>query len=345
MREWLHNLVFPPAHDEMLARKEYLLNVTIIAIGVLFALDLAGNAGLIARGVEQALPAAALSGGGILLCALAYWLGRRGRLVPAGYVLALTVWADVTVTVALSAWRDAAVAGYVLSVVVATVLAGWPGGLALCVLGIVSYGVAMRSLPSAMSGIALWRGGYTLGSVLIVVWIVVHLFVRRTLRLATRKRDEAERYAAELLRYERERQGLVAQLEAERREQQALADMLHRVSVPVLPLLDGLIVVPISGQLDPQRVDRLLDDLLAGIHTYGADHVLLDITGLLDVDDRVALGLLRAIQGAQLVGSDCALVGVQPQIAQQMVALGIDLAQVRSYSTLRDGVAAIRGPA
>ena len=75
-----------------------------------------------------------------------------------------------------------------------------------------------------------------------------------------------------------------------------------------------------------------------GIET---DHVLLDITGLLDIDEESLPGLLRAIQGARLVGSQCALIGVQPGVAQELVSLGLDLSTISTYSTLHEGVAEI----
>jgi anti-anti-sigma regulatory factor len=105
--------------------------------------------------------------------------------------------------------------------------------------------------------------------------------------------------------------------------------------------MERLIVMPLTGQLDPQRADRLLDDLLDGITTHEADHVLLDVTGLLDIDQDSVSGLLRAIQGAQLLGGKCALIGVQAGMAQSLVSLGVDLSDITTYGTLREGVAAI----
>ena len=333
--------------------RERMLNATLATLGLLsLCAALASGVALLlwARG---ALWPALGSGAVLLLCALAYWMGRRG---PQGVALAcaipaLSVWAAVTGVLALGAWESATSAGYVLGVVIATLLSGWQGGVVVLLISLVSYGavgwlyLAARSpdafLMPAATLVLLFSNLAALGAFLVAALVVVHLFGRQFRVLVAQRLEETRQYADERAEATRERQELLAQLQAATRQQEELAQILHQVTTPVLPLSEGLIVMPIAGQLGPQRAERLLDDVLAGVRTHEADHVLLDVTGLLDIDDESLSGLLRAIQGARLVGSQCALIGVQPGVAQELVSLGLDLSTIPTYSTLREGVAEI----
>jgi anti-anti-sigma regulatory factor len=338
----------PRAQDEKTAHRETLLYVSAFTVGILSLLGaLVGGVAWLAGTDGTWLPTIT-SGATVLLCVLAYWLGRRGRVSLAGTILALTQWAGSTGALALGAWASAAPVGYVAAIVIAVLLTGWLGGLILGVISLGSYGVVgwlflagwlpdTVLTPEVMLGIDLLR----LGSALATVLILVYLSGRQLWSLAAHETERADRHAHELAEVAQQRQDVQAQLEERAKREQVLLDALHQLSAPVLPLMKGLIVMPVTGHLDLQRADRLLDDLLNGITTHEADHVLLDVTGLVDVDADSVLGLTRAIQGARLLGGECALIGVQPGVAQGLVSLGVDLSEIPTYGTLREGVAAI----
>jgi anti-anti-sigma regulatory factor len=351
MVEW-KTMREPRSQDERIARQEHLLNVTVVTMGILSLLGVVGSGFALLAGARQALPSLLASGATLLLCALAYGLGRRGKVSLAAYILALAVWGGVTGVLVSGAWKNVAPSAYVVGVIIATLLSGWQGGLILGAISLISYGVVgwlslAGRLPDVfpVSGAMLGVNISILGGVLAIVLVAVHLLERRFWALVARGKEEARQHAEQLETIEQERRDLLALLNEMTDQQRSLLDTLHQISAPVLPLFEGLIVMPLSGQLDPQRAERLLDDILNGIATHKADHVLLDVTGLLDVDADSVSGLLRAIQGARLLGSECALIGVQPQLAHSLVSLGLDLSQVPTYSTLREGVAEIRARA
>jgi anti-anti-sigma regulatory factor len=352
MREPLRDMIAPRSQDERMARQEHLVNVVVVTMGVLSLLGILGSGIVLLVGVRQALLSLVASGATLLLCALAYGLGRRGKVSLAGYIPALAVWGGVTGVLVLGAWKSVAPTAYVVSVMIATLLSGWRGGLILGAISLLSYGVVSwlslaGRLPDVVpvSRAVLGVDISILGVVLAIVLVLVHLLERRFWALIAQGQEEARQHAKQLDTIVQERQDLLALLNEMTDQQRSLLDTLHQISAPVLPLFEGLIVMPLSGQLDPQRAERLLDDVLHGITAHEADYVLLDVTGLLDIDADSVSGLLRAIRGARLLGSKCVLIGVQPQLAHSLVSLGLDLSQIPTYSTLREGVAEIRATA
>ena len=120
---------------------------------------------------------------------------------------------------------------------------------------------------------------------------------------------------------------------------QAQAAMLKDLSTPLIPISDHLMVMPLIGPMDSQRMHQVLDTLLTGISKSSVRSVILDITGVPLVDSQVANSLVRAAQGVQLLGTQLVLTGIRPEVAQTMVGLGIDLTNIVTHSTLQAGIA------
>jgi PAS domain S-box-containing protein len=114
--------------------------------------------------------------------------------------------------------------------------------------------------------------------------------------------------------------------------------MLTEMSTPLIPVSDQIVVMPLIGTVDPQRVQQVLDTLLHGIAEHRAEIAILDITGVVGVDTQVAHGLVRVAQTAQLLGAQVMLTGVRPEIAQTLVGLGTELRGVITRKTLKDGI-------
>lgn len=121
----------------------------------------------------------------------------------------------------------------------------------------------------------------------------------------------------------------------ENRRQQAL---IRALSVPVLPLGDRTVVLPLVGDLDEHRLTMVADQALGAVERYAARRLLLDITGVPLVDTFVAQSLLRTLSAARLLGADVALVGVRPEVAQSIVGLGIDLAAFSAFADLQSAL-------
>ena len=116
------------------------------------------------------------------------------------------------------------------------------------------------------------------------------------------------------------------------------ASMLE-LSTPVIRLWDGVIAVPLVGALDSARTQLVMEKLLETLVATGADHAVLDITGVSTVDTEVAQHLLKTVSAARLLGAECIVSGIRPQVAQTIVSLGIEFGDIATKATLADALA------
>jgi len=111
------------------------------------------------------------------------------------------------------------------------------------------------------------------------------------------------------------------------------------LSTPVMRLWEGVIAVPLVGTLDSARTQLVMEKLLETLVATGADHAVLDITGVPTVDTEVAQHLLKTVSAARLLGAECIVSGIRPQVAQTMVSLGIEFGDIATKATLADALA------
>lgn len=137
--------------------------------------------------------------------------------------------------------------------------------------------------------------------------------------------DQLGLYTMEV--YQRSREDVV------RRQQDEIAEL----STPVVKLWEGILALPLIGTLDSARTQVVMENLLQAIVDQSADLAIIDITGVPTVDTLVAQHLLKTIAAARLMGADCIVSGIRPQIAQTMVHLGVEL-DVVSKATLADAL-------
>jgi rsbT co-antagonist protein RsbR len=119
------------------------------------------------------------------------------------------------------------------------------------------------------------------------------------------------------------------------RQQQEMLEL----STPVVTLWNGILALPLIGTLDSERTQVVMENLLQRIVESGASIAILDITGVPTVDTLVAQHLLKTVAAARLMGADCIISGIRPQIAQTIVHLGVDLNSVVTKGTLADAFA------
>ena len=149
------------------------------------------------------------------------------------------------------------------------------------------------------------------------------------LEQALRLREQAEE---ELKRERNSLQEIVTQ-------QQRLIDTIKQLSAPLLPIHDRILVMPLIGHIDSARSAQIMEELLTGVQKYQADFVIIDITGVPVVDTAIANRLIQAAQAVSLLGAQCVLVGISPEVAQILVQLGVDLRQLATRSNLQAGIA------
>jgi rsbT co-antagonist protein RsbR len=111
------------------------------------------------------------------------------------------------------------------------------------------------------------------------------------------------------------------------------------LSTPVVKLWEGVLALPMIGTLDSARTQVVMESLLQAIVDSGAELAIIDITGVPTVDTLVAQHLLKTVTAIRLMGADCIISGVRPQIAQTIVHLGVDLQGVTTKATLADALA------
>ena len=116
------------------------------------------------------------------------------------------------------------------------------------------------------------------------------------------------------------------------REQQQLLEL----STPVVKLWDGVLALPIIGTLDSSRAQSVMESLLDRIVATGSEIAIIDITGVPTVDTLTAQHLLKTVTAARLMGAECIISGIRPQIAQTIVHLGVELGDVITKATLAD---------
>ena len=120
-----------------------------------------------------------------------------------------------------------------------------------------------------------------------------------------------------------------------KRQQEELLEL----STPVVKLWDGILALPMIGTLDSQRTQVVMELLLQKIVDTGAEVAIIDITGVPTVDTLVAQHLLKTVTAIRLMGAECIISGVRPQIAQTIVHLGLDLQGVITKANLADALA------
>jgi rsbT co-antagonist protein RsbR len=148
-----------------------------------------------------------------------------------------------------------------------------------------------------------------------------------TLWEATILLDALGLYTTEI--YQQLREQLIA------RQQEELIEL----STPVVQLWDGILALPLIGTLDSERTQVVMESLLERLVATGSSIAVIDITGVPTVDTLVAQHLLKTVAAAQLMGADCIISGIRPQIAQTIVHLGIDLSAVATKASLADAFA------
>ncbi|MGE0645730.1 MAG: STAS domain-containing protein [Nitrospira sp.] len=142
--------------------------------------------------------------------------------------------------------------------------------------------------------------------------------------LLTQLLDGLGLYTTEL--YQKQREEVI------QRQQQELLEL----STPVVQLYDNILALPLIGTLDSARTQIVMESLLERIVETGAMIAIIDITGVPTVDTLVAQHLLKTVAAARLMGADCIISGIRPQIAQTIVHLGVDLSDVITKATLAD---------
>ena len=136
-----------------------------------------------------------------------------------------------------------------------------------------------------------------------------------------------------LKRSERERDALHNQIIA---AQQA---MVRELSTPLIPIAQGVVLMPLVGSIDTSRAQQVIETLLEGVGEHAASIAIMDVTGISTIDSQVANALLHAARAVKLLGAQVVLTGIGPEVAQTLIGIDANLSGMTTPGTLQNGIA------
>ncbi len=153
-----------------------------------------------------------------------------------------------------------------------------------------------------------------------------------------RERAEVRHQNALLAERAAELEQTLQQLREETAAREQLSATVRQLSVPIMPVMEGVLVAPLVGEIDAERARLLQQRLLDRIVAERARVAILDITGVPVVDAQISTWLVQATTAARLLGARCILVGINPEVSQALVSSGADLGDLATRATLREGL-------
>lgn len=363
-KEWRLGLT-PHTDDEETALRGYLLNVALVgfalaslAVTLLTALSarLGLSTGRIAV-VNLALP---------LMAPVTFWLSRLGKVRLAATLLVAVLVAIPFAAIPQFGLQIPGVALWALAVLVAVLLLNVRLAVLTILLVMGGYLAAtllqkqgwLDSATSWSFSLGLIELSASLYTVVFVLWLAGRVLreslqdaLARARERATRLEEATHRHA-ELIEQRREmataQARAVTELEvvnARYRElvarQTDLLRTMRELSTPVVPFLPGVVLVPLVGAMTEERVSQMLDSILEGVARYRPHFVLLDITGLAEVDTHTVGQLLATTRGVTIMGGQPIIIGARPDISATLVKLGADVSQLTAHSDLEASLARI----
>ena len=118
-----------------------------------------------------------------------------------------------------------------------------------------------------------------------------------------------------------------------------LISMTELSLTPIIKLWKNILILPLIGSLDSERSRKIMENLLQKIAETSSNIAIIDITGVTTVDTLIAQSIIKTVSATRLMGSDCIISGISPQIAQIIVGLGLDLSNITTTSNLADAFA------
>jgi len=172
----------------------------------------------------------------------------------------------------------------------------------------------------------------------VVVYYATAFFVWLASRSLLQAVGRSRQQAAELQSYRAQVEESMAEQSRAMASLQTSLEVIREMGNPVLPIFEGVILVPLIGAMDTERANLTMDAVLHGVSRHRARAVILDITGVPTVDTSVANTLVKAARGVRLLGATPILVGIRAEVAQTIVELGVDLRGIATQASLQEGL-------
>ncbi len=336
---WRH-WVEPRAADENVARQEQLVIILSLVSAVAACFYLLGLAGVALTGGTVSL--FSLLGGvlAVLLAVCSYYLVHRGLVRPAAILIVTATAAIGLYSAYVRGTESVAVVMLTPAILFAAMAIGGRASILTALgefAGYLTLGLAQRQgwVPRPDENLS-WVTGVVLAASSLALIAVIGWQTIRSLERSIQRIQERSRMLQDLAG---EKDRLLAELQAREQAQNSLLQTVRELGSPVIPLAPGVIAMPLIGAIDSVRAQQIITDLLQGVVDNRARVAIVDVTGVPIVDTAVAGALLKAAQGVRLLGAESVWTGMRPEVAQTVVALGLDLSGVTTRATLQEGLA------
>jgi len=333
------------------ARREYMTRVMLVIAGVPTSIMM--PLAIIGWGVglyPVDVPIAVVLGG--LLLGASLWLAQRGHWRFGSYMLPAMEFAIALQINYSQGAGTTALAYYACTLVLAAMLHGVRVQLltlALCLTSYVgiSWAHVQGYLPQVLAPEAEFATSVLdVGFSFMGITLQLIFFVSQFRRAIAQSRAATAELAAHKANLEEQVAARTAELQESYREHEHLHQQvlkaqkqaIRELSTPIIPVMDGIIIMPLIGSIDSNRARDITRTLLAGVSEYRARIVILDITGVPIVDSGIAAHLDKTIQAARLKGAHTILTGIADAVAETIVDLGIDWSGVKTLRDLQTGL-------
>jgi anti-anti-sigma regulatory factor len=339
---WLRRWFAPRSRNQWQALREQVIYTLSLPLLALFAV-LASVDGMLFLVGEGSLVDLMADLFGMASMAAVYAITRRGW-VRLGSLSLVLIYLDLVVFYVLRQGSTSVNSVlFVVAIIASGFALGWVAGFIVATVSTGLYAVAaflevQRALVPLALG-PLIRQVAVFGVVAYLCAVLVAVFERWAYRSIRSYARALARQRVALQAADRERQmlvrslqdqvtaqrQLVADLSAQRDERVDLRAALRQLTTPVMPVLDRVVVAPVVGDLDADRAEGLLRDVLDGVERHAARLAILDLTAVSHLDAAAADGLRRLVDGAGLIGAECVLAGIRPSVAHAILDLDVDL--------------------
>jgi rsbT co-antagonist protein RsbR len=342
----LRRIIIPDVADPY-RRRQGVLVVVVSAVLFLLALVLSVNALIVPRPSLMSVVLNSFSALIFLTCLIS---ARMGRIRPAAYAI---TWIPgfVTAIYMISAPHPVALVFLCIPILFASVLLSSLIVIPITLLNLLVIGVATRGvLDPTMLSAAMFM-------ILVAVIAYMSAWSMERAQQSVQSAGAALEQANQALHvtnqeledrvvqrtqalHERE----VTLEQALSQQQQMIAELqrsqatIQQLSAPILPVAQGILVAPLIGMIDGQRIASLIQQILQSVEKEQARYLILDVTGMPIIDTEVAQVLMHVTQSVRLLGGRVILTGIRPEVAQTLVGLGINLNSMLTRNTLEGGI-------
>ena len=350
--------VIQSVDSDMLRRGRVLVNISLMLLGLI----------LVGIPISFTSPYPLLSAftlmAAMLVIGAAIGLARRGWVNVAGWSLVIVIGLAIAIPGIIARDMNAGIFYMILPVLIAGVVLRpshiWIALAGVAVMVVANYLVLPGEIQQTSEVIWLTVNAPFVFLVVTALSALSSMIAREAFAAASKDRLLAQRAADDLITLNRELEERVSaqtanlrqafqELEARMAEKDQLVgeiayqrETIREMSIPVLPVDREVLVMPLIGLLDDERISDVQQQALAAIERTRARQLLLDITGVPIIDSQIAAGIMSVVQAARLLGCVVVLIGVRPEVAQSMVALGADLQGVQTSSDLQTALQRVR---